>query len=219
MDKERGYESLRQDMVATQLEARGITDRRVLHAMLEVPRHEFVPANIRDIAYTAQALAIGHGQTISQPYMVGLMCQLLEVEPHHRVLEVGAGSGYQAALLGQLASEVYSVELVPALADAAARLVKRLGYENVHIIAGDGTVGLPEKAPFDRIIVAAAAPDIPPPLIEQLVLGGRLIAPVGDRFLQKLVILTRTADGVQSRDSIACVFVPLLGRHGWSTAD
>lgn len=187
--------------------------------MLEVPRHEFVPANIRDIAYTAQALAIGHGQTISQPYMVGLMCQLLEVEPHHRVLEVGAGSGYQAALLGQLASEVYSVELVPALADAAARLVKRLGYENVHIIAGDGTVGLPEKAPFDRIIVAAAAPDIPPPLIEQLVLGGRLIAPVGDRFLQKLVILTRTADGVQSRDSIACVFVPLLGRHGWSTAD
>ncbi|NSW56321.1 MAG: protein-L-isoaspartate(D-aspartate) O-methyltransferase [Armatimonadetes bacterium] len=206
-------------MVATQLEARGITDRRVLQAMLEVPRHEFVPANIRDIAYTAQALAIGHGQTISQPYMVGLMCQLLEVEPHHRVLEVGAGSGYQAALLGQLASEVYSVELVPALADAAARLVKRLGYENVHIIAGDGTVGLPEKAPFDRIIVAAAAPDIPPPLIEQLVLGGRLIAPVGDRFLQKLVILTRTADGVQSRDSIACVFVPLLGRHGWSTAD
>lgn len=206
-------------MVATQLEARGITDRRVLDAMLKVPRHEFVPASIRDIAYTDQALAIGHGQTISQPYIVALMCQLLEVESHHRVFEVGAGSGYQAALLGQLAAEVYSVDLVPDLVDAAARLVERLGYENVHIIAGDGTLGLPEKAPFDRIIVAAAAPDIPPPLIDQLAPGGRLIAPVGDRFLQRLVVLTRTAEGVQSRNSIGCVFVPLLGRHGWSSAD
>jgi len=206
-------------MVATQLEARGITDRRVLDAMRTVPRHEFVPASIRDIAYTDQALAIGHGQTISQPYIVGLMCQLLEVESHHRVFEVGAGSGYQAALLGQLAAEVYSVDLVPELVDAAARLVERLGYENVHIIAGDGTLGLPEKAPFDRIIVAAAAPDIPPPLIDQLAPGGRLIAPVGDRFLQRLVVLTRTAEGVQSRNSIGCVFVPLLGRHGWSSAD
>jgi protein-L-isoaspartate(D-aspartate) O-methyltransferase len=132
---------------------------------------------------------------------------------------VGAGSGYQAALLGQLAAEVYSVDLVPELVDAAARLVERLGYENVHIIAGDGTLGLPEKAPFDRIIVAAAAPDIPPPLIDQLAPGGRLIAPVGDRFLQRLVVLTRTAEGVQSRNSIGCVFVPLLGRHGWSSAD
>lgn len=206
-------------MVATQLEARGITDRRVLDAMLKVPRHEFVPASIRDIAYTDQALAIGHGQTISQPYIVALMCQLLEVESHHRVFEVGAGSGYQAALLGQIAAEVYSVDLVPELVDAAARLVERLGYENVHIIAGDGTLGLPEKAPFDRIIVAAAAPDIPPPLIDQLAPGGRLIAPVGDRFLQRLVVLTRTAEGVQSRNSIGCVFVPLLGRHGWSSAD
>ncbi|MBP8950892.1 MAG: protein-L-isoaspartate(D-aspartate) O-methyltransferase [Armatimonadetes bacterium] len=206
-------------MVATQLEARGITDRRVLDAMRTVPRHEFVPASIRDIAYTDQALAIGHGQTISQPYIVALMCQLLEVESHHRVFEVGAGSGYQAALLGQLAAEVYSVDLVPELVDAAARLVERLGYENVHIIAGDGTLGLPEKAPFDRIIVAAAAPDIPPPLIDQLAPGGRLIAPVGDRFLQRLVVLTRTAEGVQSRNSIGCVFVPLLGRHGWSSAD
>lgn len=206
-------------MVATQLEARGITDRRVLDAMRTVPRHEFVPASIRDIAYTDQALAIGHGQTISQPYIVALMCQLLEVESHHRVFEVGAGSGYQAALLGQLAAEVYSVDLVPDLVDAAARLVERLGYENVHIIAGDGTLGLPEKAPFDRIIVAAAAPDIPPPLIDQLAPGGRLIAPVGDRFLQRLVVLTRTAEGVQSRNSIGCVFVPLLGRHGWSSAD
>lgn len=206
-------------MVATQLEARGITDRRVLDAMLKVPRHEFVPASIRDIAYTDQALAIGHGQTISQPYIVALMCQLLEVESHHRVFEVGAGSGYQAALLGQIAAEVYSVDLVPELVDAAARLVERLGYENVHIIAGDGTLGLPEKAPFDRIIVAAAAPDIPPPLIDQLAPGGRLIAPVGDRLLQRLVVLTRTAEGVQSRNSIGCVFVPLLGRHGWSSAD
>lgn len=206
-------------MVATQLEARGITDRRVLDAMRTVPRHEFVPASIRDIAYTDQALAIGHGQTISQPYIVALMCQLLEVESHHRVFEVGAGSGYQAALLGQIAAEVYSVDLVPELVDAAARLVERLGYENVHIIAGDGTLGLPEKAPFDRIIVAAAAPDIPPPLIDQLAPGGRLIAPVGDRFLQRLVVLTRTAEGVQSRNSIGCVFVPLLGRHGWSSAD
>ncbi len=206
-------------MVATQLEARGITDRRVLDAMRTVPRHEFVPASIRDIAYTDQALAIGHGQTISQPYIVALMCQLLEVESHHRVFEVGAGSGYQAALLGQLAAEVYSVDLVPELVDAAARLVERLGYENVHIIAGDGTLGLPEKAPFDRIIVAAAAPDIPPPLIDQLAPGGRLIAPVGDRLLQRLVVLTRTAEGVQSRNSIGCVFVPLLGRHGWSSAD
>lgn len=219
MGSERGYESLRRDMVATQLEARGITDRRVLDAMRTVPRHEFVPASIRDIAYTDQALAIGHGQTISQPYIVALMCQLLEVESHHRVFEVGAGSGYQAALLGQLAAEVYSVDLVPELVDAAARLVERLGYENVHIIAGDGTLGLPEKAPFDRIIVAAAAPDIPPPLIDQLAPGGRLIAPVGDRFLQRLVVLTRTAEGVQSRNSIGCVFVPLLGRHGWSSAD
>ena len=205
-------------MVATQLEARGITDR-ACSTPCSGSATQFVPASIRDIAYTDQALAIGHGQTISQPYIVALMCQLLEVESHHRVFEVGAGSGYQAALLGQLAAEVYSVDLVPELVDAAARLVERLGYENVHIIAGDGTLGLPEKAPFDRIIVAAAAPDIPPPLIDQLAPGGRLIAPVGDRLLQRLVVLTRTAEGVQSRNSIGCVFVPLLGRHGWSSAD
>lgn len=219
MGHERGYESLRADMVATQLEARGITDRRVLDAMLEVPRHEFVPASMRDLAYTDQALAIGHGQTISQPYMVALMCQLLDVEPSHRILEVGAGSGYQAAILGRLGSEVYAMELVPALVETAARTVERLGYTNVHIVSGDGTLGLPDKAPFGRIIVAAAAPEVPRPLIEQLSMGGRLVAPVGDRFLQKLVILTRTADGLQSRDSIGCVFVPLLGRHGWSSAD
>ena len=205
-------------MVQTQLAARGITDPRVLAAMGMVPRHEFVPENSRAIAYSDQALPIGHGQTISQPYMVAVMCELLDVGPEDRVLEIGAGSGYQAAILGQLAAEVYAVELVPALVDRAAQTIERMGCANVHIVLGDGTLGLPDKAPFDRIILAAAAPGIPPPLVEQLAEGGRMVAPVGDRGLQKLVLLVKTPDGIQRNESMGCVFVPLLGRHGWSSS-
>lgn len=213
-DEER-YAALRTEMVASQLEARGIRDERVLAAMREVPRHRFVPARQVAQAYDDRAMAIGEGQTISQPYMVGLMLQMLRTNPDTVALEVGGGSGYQAALLGRLCRKVYAVEIVEALADRARDTLAELGTDNVEIVCGDGSLGLAEHAPYDAIVVAAGAPEMPEPLKEQLADGGRLVAPVGDRFGQHLIICERTGDEVSRSLGIGCVFVPLLGEHGW----
>jgi protein-L-isoaspartate(D-aspartate) O-methyltransferase len=209
------YAPLRRDMVERQVRQRGVRDERVLLAMTMLPRHEFVPAGLLDEAYDDRALPLGYGQTISQPYMVGLMLSLLQVAPEHRALEVGAGSGYVAALLGLLCESVYAIELVDDLADRARRTLRRVGLTNVHILAGDGTLGHREAAPYDRIIVSAAAPAVPEPLAEQLAEGGRLIAPVGTRSVQTCETYTKQAGQLHSERSIDCVFVPLLGKHGW----
>jgi protein-L-isoaspartate(D-aspartate) O-methyltransferase len=207
--------TLRHRMVKEQLADRGLDDERVLAAMSEVPRHEFVPPELQQEAYSDRALAIGFEQTVSQPYMVALMLELLKVGPSHRVLEVGVGSGYQAALLSLLAAEVYGLELVPQLAQRAIMTLKRAGYDQVQVKAGDGTLGWPEKAPFDRIIIAAAAPEVPPPLVEQLAEGGRLVAPVGSRQTQTCRVGIKRQGRLQLHEGTGCVFVPLLGEHGW----
>jgi len=208
-------EQRRLDMVEHQLRRRGLRDERVLQAMTMLPRHEFVPPALLDEAYDDRALPIGCGQTISQPYMVALMLNLLQVEPEHRVLEVGAGSGYVAALLGMLGDTVYAVELVEELAERADQTIRRLALTNVHIIAGDGSLGYPEVAPYDRILISAAAPTIPVPLAEQLAEGGRMIAPVGGRSVQTCEIRTKQDGKMHVERDTDCVFVPLLGEHGW----
>lgn len=202
-------------MVETQLRARGIRDERVLAAMARVPRHLFVPEADRTAAYLDTPLSIGYGQTISQPYMVAAMLEALDVGPEMTALEIGAGSGYQAALLGELAREVWAVEIIEPLAAAARAVLAELGLDNVHIVVADGTLGLPEYAPYDRIIVAAGAPAVPEPLREQLADGGRLVIPVGGRMSQRLRIIDRIGDRFVERDGMSCVFVPLIGRHGW----
>lgn len=202
-------------MVEMQLRARGIRDERVLAAMARVPRHLFVPEADRTAAYLDTPLSIGYGQTISQPYMVAAMLEALDVGPEMTALEIGAGSGYQAALLGELAREVWAVEIIEPLAAAARAVLAELGLDNVHIVVADGTLGLPEYAPYDRIIVAAGAPAVPEPLREQLADGGRLVIPVGGRMSQRLRIIDRIGDRFVERDGMSCVFVPLIGRHGW----
>lgn len=202
-------------MVETQIQARGITDGRVLQAMREVPRDQFVPPGDERIAHQDRALPIGYGQTISQPYMVALMCRLLDLQPEHKVLEIGAGSGYQAAVLGQLAAEVYAIEIVPQLVKGAQGVLSRLSYTNVKVIEGDGTLGYPPAAPFDRIIIAAAAPEMPRPLQSQLVDGGKIVAPVGGRGTQTCIVATKRGDDLDIQRDIPCVFVPLVGEHGW----
>ena len=194
------------------LRRRGITDQAVLRAMDEVPREYFVAAEFTDSAYADQALPIACGQTISQPYVVGYMTERLEVAPEHRVLEIGTGSGYQAAVLSRIAREVASIERYRTLADVARERLKTLGYGNVTILAGDGLMGAPERAPFDRIIVTAAAEEIPKALVEQLGEGGKLVLPLGPRNgTQYIVKLTKAADGALTReDLIAVRFVPLL---------
>ncbi|MCK9589898.1 MAG: protein-L-isoaspartate(D-aspartate) O-methyltransferase, partial [Terrimicrobiaceae bacterium] len=174
------YSAERREMVAAQLRGRGIEEARVLAAMEKVPRHEFVPPGMRHEAYRDRPLPIGFGQTISQPYIVGLMTGLLEIDANSRVLEIGTGSGYQAAVLAELVSDVHTIELVPELAKQAAETLERLGYRNVHAKVGDGYLGWPEEAPFDAIIVTCAPDDVPPKLVEQLREGGRLVIPVGD---------------------------------------
>ena len=205
----------RRMMAEGQLRRRGIADERVLAAMGKVPREQFIPEHQRRFAYDDSALSIGEGQTISQPYMVAKMLELLACRPEHRVLEVGAGSGYQAALLGELAAEVYAIEIVETLAEGARQVLSRLGYENVSIVVGDGTLGYPEAAPYDRVIVAAAAPQVPPPLAEQVAEGGRLVAPVGSRGVQTCIIGSKEDGELRIERSIGCVFVPLIGQHGW----
>ena len=199
-------------MVDEQIEAREIVDPRVLAAMRQVPRHEFVPAAERDHAYDDRPLPIGEGQTISQPYIVALMTQLAAVGPGSKVLEVGTGSGYQAAVLAACGAEVYSIEIVDALAKRAQQDLARLGIENVHVRSGDGYRGWPEAAPFDAIVVTAAAPQVPPALLSQLRTGGRLVIPVGETWHeQTLQVHTRTETGFDVQDVVPVRFVPMTG--------
>jgi protein-L-isoaspartate(D-aspartate) O-methyltransferase len=199
----------RQTMVDDQIQGRGITDPRVLAAMRSVPRERFVPANVSTEAYADHPLPIGFGQTISQPYIVAYMSEALQVSKSSKVLEIGTGSGYQAAVLGELAGEVYSIEIVPQLADRARRTLDALGYKNIHVRTGDGYLGWPEQAPFDRIMVTAAPDHIPQPLVDQLATGGRLVIPVG-RADQDLLLITRTPQGVVQQRTIPVRFVPLV---------
>jgi len=215
MDDSARYEDERQHMVDSQLKARGIRDALVLDAMRSVPRHCFVPSEYDHLAYADGPLPIGHGQTISQPYIVALMTELLELEGHEKVLEIGTGSGYQAAVLAHIAHEVYTIERHAELAKRAAQTLAELGLDNVHIHVGDGSLGWPEHAPYQAIIVTAAAPSIPAPLLEQLDDRGRLVAPVGDRYGQ-LLERWRRRGAHYDRDTIAPVaFVPLRGQFGW----
>jgi protein-L-isoaspartate(D-aspartate) O-methyltransferase len=200
----------RERMVADQIESRGVRNPDVLRAMRSTPRHLFVPAGVRSMAYEDHPLPIGYGATISQPYIVALMTELLAPAKRHRVLEIGTGSGYQAAILGQLAAEVYTVEIVPELAQSAAKRLRELGYANVTVRLGDGSKGWPERAPFDGIVVTAAPPEVPEALIAQLSRGGRLVAPVGSMGAQELIVIEKKADGTIRRRSICPVsFVPM----------
>jgi len=203
-------------MVETQLIPRGINDPRVISAMLKVPRHLFAEGAMEAQAYADHALPIGEGQTISQPYMVAIMTQLLALKGDEKVLEIGTGSGYQAAVLAELCRKVCTVERIGALATRARATLDRLGYDNVAVRTFDGTYGWKDEAPFDGIVVTAASPEIPQPLFEQLKTGGRLVVPVGDRWLQTLTVVTKNPDGAMDiTRSIGCVFVPLLGAYGF----
>lgn len=186
---------------------------RVMQALGKVPRHEFVPDRLRKFAYDNRPLPIGHGQTISQPYIVALMTDLIKPEPHQTVLEIGTGSGYQAAILAQLAAQVYSIEIIQALGEQAREKISQLGYKNITVRIGDGYYGWKQHAPFDAIVVTAAASHIPPPLIQQLKPGGRMIIPVGSRFMtQQLVVVEKNTEGaVTTRQILPVMFVPLTG--------
>jgi protein-L-isoaspartate(D-aspartate) O-methyltransferase len=219
MPPERDFEALRERMVRDQLIARDITDPRVLEAMRHVPRHRFVPPHLRAMAYEDGPLPIGHNQTISQPYIVALMSQMLELTADDIVLEIGTGSGYQTAVLCQLARFVYSLERHPALGERAGSLLDKLGYNNVETHIGDGSQGLADMAPFDAIIVTAAAPAIPGPLRAQMAHGGRLVLPIGDRSQQFLQRVRRLGDSWQIEYLIPVMFVPLYGRHGFNPPD
>lgn len=206
-----GYARARARMVDEQIRARRITDRRVLEAMGRVPRERFVPVLYRASAYADHPLSIGYGQTISQPYIVAWMTEALRVTPKSRVLEIGTGSGYQAAVLAELVAEVYTIEIVEPLAKSAAETLTSLGYRNVHVRHGDGYKGWPEKAPFDGIIVTAAPDHVPQPLVDQLGVGGRMVIPVGgQRGYQQMTVITRTKSGIASRETIPVRFVPLV---------
>lgn len=209
------YQAEREKMVRNQIEKRGIKDEKVLAAMKSVPRHLFLPQQARRYAYADSPIRIGSGQTISQPYIVAMMTELLNVKPDNRVLDVGTGSGYQAAILGELAAEVHSIERHPDLAETAKARLISLGYDNVSVHVGDGTQGFEPFAPYDRIIVAAAAPSVPDPLFQQLAPGGRLLIPVGSRHSQRLEVWDRRGDDFNRSSSIPVVFVPLIGEEGW----
>jgi protein-L-isoaspartate(D-aspartate) O-methyltransferase len=202
-------------MVAEQLVRRGISDGRVLEAMRKIPRHRFVEEALRERAYGDHPLPIGENQTISQPYIVALMTQLLRLTGREKVLELGTGSGYQTALLAELARRVCSVERLPALAMRARRLLEDLGYTNAVVKTADGTYGWPDEAPFDRILVTAGAPAVPPPLIQQLAEGGRLVVPIGDEQAQTLHVVDKIDGQVRTSVESGCAFVKLVGRYGW----
>lgn len=204
-------------MVDTQIVERGIRDKRVIEVMKKVPRHLFVPEDIIDEAYDDRALPIGHGQTISQPYIVALMTELLELKGDEKVLEIGTGSGYQAAILAELAKEVHTIERIEPLAEEAKKRFERLGYKNIRIYIKDGTEGLSEEAPFDRIIITAATPDIPQPLIDQLKEGGIIVAPVGERYSQHMLKAVKKAGELERYYLIPVAFVPLIGKYGWES--
>lgn len=208
------YLDKRRRMVKEQIRSRDVQDGRVLKAMEKVPRHRFVPEAMIEQAYDDSPLPIGHGQTISQPYTVAFMTEALQLDGHEKVLEIGTGSGYQTAILAELAHEVYSIERIPELTEPAERILRELGYRNIQIRSGDGTLGWPEQAPFQAIIVTAGAPEIPEPLIAQLAESGRLVIPVGDRAGQAMIRLTKKG-GETVRESLGPFrFVELIGRYG-----
>jgi protein-L-isoaspartate(D-aspartate) O-methyltransferase len=203
------FAAARARMVADTIASRDVKDARVLAAMRKVPRHEFVPANVRGRAYDDAPVPIGHGQTASQPYIVAVMTELAELGPDSRVLEIGTGSGYQAAVLAEVAGEVWSIELLEPLATSAQRTLERLGYGRVHVRQGDGYRGWPEAAPFDAIVVTAAPPEVPKALLDQLAMGGRLVVPVGTDE-QELEVHRRTAEGIRVRKVFPVTFVPMV---------
>jgi protein-L-isoaspartate(D-aspartate) O-methyltransferase len=204
------HDRARERMVRDQIEARGVRDARVLEAMRRVPRHLFMPEEVRSAAYEDHPLPIGYEQTISQPFIVAWMTEALQVTPRSRVLEIGTGSGYQAAVLSQIVAAVYTIEIVAPLAESARRTFETLGYTNVHAKHGDGYLGWPEHAPFDAIIVTAAPEQVPQPLIDQLRVGGRLVVPVGGRGVQQMTVITKGPDGVTRDERMPVRFVPLV---------
>jgi protein-L-isoaspartate(D-aspartate) O-methyltransferase len=208
--QEEQYGKQRRELVA-ELRADGISTQSVLDAMLKVPRHEFVPSSYRHQAYQNRPLPIGHDQTISQPYIVAYMTEAAEIASGEKVLEIGTGSGYQAAVLAEVAKEVYTIEIIPELADGARAVLNRLGYKNVEVRTGNGYLGWPEKAPFDAIVVTAAPDEVPQALVEQLAVKGKMIVPVGTGF-QQMTIITKTDSGVVERRTIPVAFVPMVGK-------
>ncbi|MBU1887678.1 MAG: protein-L-isoaspartate(D-aspartate) O-methyltransferase [Candidatus Omnitrophica bacterium] len=217
---EKTLEHFRHQMVREQLLGRDISDKKVIDVFKNIPRHRFIETSDNKKAYGDFPLEIGSGQTISQPYMVALMVQLIEAEKTDRVLEIGTGSGYQTAILAELAKEIFSVECVDVLAEKAKGILSELGYGNIRIKVGDGTLGWQEFAPFDKIIVTASSPDIPGPLIDQLAAGGKLVIPVGPRVSQRLILVEKSEKGcITKSDKTGCVFVPLIGKYGWSESD
>ncbi|MDD5432910.1 MAG: protein-L-isoaspartate(D-aspartate) O-methyltransferase [Candidatus Omnitrophica bacterium] len=210
------YEALRKRMVADQLIPRGISDKRVLDAFLKVERQKFLPVALRNSAYDDHPIPIGENQTISQPFIVALMTQTLNLTGNERILEIGTGSGYQAAILGELAKEVFSIERIESLSKTAEQTLRELNYTNIKFKIGDGTLGWKEESPFDCIIITAASPRVPLPLTEQLKKdGGKLILPLGESFSQMLTLVERQEDGLNYTSICPCVFVPLIGKHGY----
>lgn len=209
------FQKARDRMVETQLVTRGIHDPRVLDAMRKVPRHLFVDEALAAQAYADHPLPIGEKQTISQPYIVALMTEALGLEGHEKVLELGTGSGYQTAVLAELADRVFTIERIPSLLHRAREVLNSLGYRNVVYRVGDGTLGWPEEAPFDAILVSAGAPRVPQPLVDQLSMGGRLVLPVGDRLSQELILVERVPEGIRKTTLGGCRFVDLVGKWGW----
>ncbi len=212
MSQDSTYDRERKDMVDYQIRRRGVSDRKVLKAMLRVPRHLFVPEQMKELAYGDEPLPIGEGQTISQPYIVAYMTEALRLRGREKVLEIGTGSGYQTAILAEIAKEVYTVELIPELSARARGLLEKLGYRNIHFRIGDGTLGWPEHAPYDAILVSAAPASVPPALVDQLKVGRKMIIPVGTDF-QELVLVTRKEGGWEEQRLIGVRFVPLITVH------
>lgn len=215
------FNASKENMIKHQLVKRGITDENVLKAFWKVPRHKFVPKEIEHLSYKDSPLSIGEGQTISQPFIVALMMQILQLQESDNVLEIGTGSGYQTALLAEIVNQVFTVERISSLITSAKRILSELDYTNIHYKSGDGTLGWqdgkPEQNKFDKIIVAAAAPDIPESLTGQLAMNGKLIIPTGNRAFQQLVVISRTEDGYIHTNEGGCTFVPLIGDQGWKT--
>ena len=209
------YRLARNRMVRNQLVPRGITDKRVLAAMAKIQRHLFIEEALEGEAYNDHPLPIGHKQTISQPYIVALMTQELELSGNEKILEIGTGSGYQTAILAELSERVYTIERIRPLMEKARNILHELGYTNILFKAYDGTLGWEEYSPFDAIIITAGAPDVPEPLLGQLADGGRMIIPIGDRFSQELIKITRRKDGYDKKSLGGCRFVDLIGVHGW----
>ncbi|MBN1289963.1 MAG: protein-L-isoaspartate(D-aspartate) O-methyltransferase [Actinobacteria bacterium] len=214
-EQEDVFKEKREEMVRRQIKSRGVKDPMVLDAMKIVPRHFFVPDQLLERAYDDTPLPIGEGQTISQPYIVSWMTELLKIKKDDAVLEIGTGSGYQAAVLCHIAKFVYSVECIPTLAAEAGERLAALGISNFQIVVGDGSKGYPEHAPYKAIIVTAGSPDIPPLLVQQLADGGRMVVPVGTSHIQELVLVERKKNEVRTRELGSCVFVPLVGEYGW----